>query len=270
MTRFYTHRTAVPVKTGETLAFFKGRGYYAKPAKVRKPPAVKPDPALPLLFTAWWWTGGAGGQDANGTQGLIDRARTGGFGSIALQWDGDATAADADALRAAGFDVQAWGICGDWVRMGNRISELGPSRFIAQIEGEGQRDALYQVADFGLFDTPKIHGFFLPLDVVTTYSGIEPFTPPNDHPDQLKKRGVKRIWVESYAQAPDNHNPQQMLDTGKRWYGFQDFELLPLVGLYHEVGLEGYDMREYGRQFSVWVAELIQPGQWEKVGRLNR
>lgn len=50
-TKYYTRRSQAPLAFGETIAFTRGKGYYAKPAPGAKPPK-KPDPVA--AFVTWW------------------------------------------------------------------------------------------------------------------------------------------------------------------------------------------------------------------------
>lgn len=74
---------------------------------------------------------------------------------------GHANGAQAERVRSAGFEVQAWASCSQisHVDLEDALRDLRPSRFVAQIEGPGERQATVEALQAGVFGS-------LPWDTV--------------------------------------------------------------------------------------------------------
>lgn len=66
---------------------------------------------------------------------------------------GHASGTQADALRKAEFDVQCWASCAQisHVDLEQALNELRPSRFVGQIEGAGERQAMVDAINSSVF-----------------------------------------------------------------------------------------------------------------------
>jgi hypothetical protein len=242
----YTHTDPGPFWPRRTFmrmvrAYASQMTAYAR--QVVDPPLSPPDPLqewpLPILFCG----------DAGEGREAATRARASGFRSLGLQI-ATARADDVAACKDAGLEVVAWGIASD----GDAavVASWGAVGYLAQIEGPDQRDAALRVL-------PEIGA--QRRGIVTTGSGLE------QGQGAEVARWAEVTAVECYGPAGPVYSDLARMTWQMEQYGCA--HPFPVVGLYDDVGAEGYpQLANWGRRFGVWRAAQMPERAWSQVAAL--
>jgi hypothetical protein len=203
-----------------------------------EPLAVDPLWDSPGLWTAW---GFAHGEWPAST--LAARAAGAGFRWVALQ-AGQHTAADAEAVRAAGLKYVVWGLA-------PFDAPTAADGCVVQVEDSEQYAA-------ALAQLPKLGGA---RAVVTTFGGAD--TPELVGPLALH---ASVALVECYRQDDPIHAQiGRMMGQAKHdgWPAAR-----PVIGMWGGVGLDAYPELKPGG-YSVWNAEQLSDDGWAQLTAFN-
>lgn len=226
--------------------------------------SVSPFP-LPVMFTAWTFRDGAGIAGE-----VIRRAKLMGAKTVAVQLSEDTPAdstdegrtldpSDVKAMKDAGLFVVGWDLPGSPAVTQFLLNHLGVDGWMPQVEGPGQRDALFNALKAGV-------GKGLPKALVCTYGGLD---------TKADVAALRALWpdvvafIECYkADGPPHEQIDTMLWQGTQ-YGFDKTRLLALVGTWRgemRVDYPQLDPAEYG---GIYLAESTTDAQLKAFATLN-
>jgi hypothetical protein len=201
---------------------------------------------LPVLFTAWTWSDGAGIAGE-----VIRRAKLGAFKTVAVQLSAaglDAT--DVGYMHDAGLMVVGWDPVG--LGLTAEAEALPLDGWLPQVESPTQRDALLDCLRGGL--APK-----LPRALVTTYGGLDTLA---DVASLVRAWGsMPFTFVECYAADGYPHDDiDRMLHQGTV-YGFDATALRALVGTYRGEFPKDYPGLEAANYGGAYLEESMSDDQ---------
>ncbi len=154
------------------------------------------------------------------------------------------TAWDPSAARSGPWDVAVItspGVAPTWAVDGVGV--------IPQAESGPQQQVAVQAFESSAYTARAL---------VATQGGWLPPTP-------FLEIGVNVVMVEAYQNEDPAHTPAQLY-----WQAGHDGwpYVIPVVGVYHGYPLASYDLRPYGKNFAVYLAEEMTEDDWTELARL--
>lgn len=122
--------------------------------------------------------------------------------------------------------------------------------WIVQIEGPNQYQAALELL-------PTLEG---ECAVVTNFGGC-------DNRELVDALPVSTCLVECYAPEDPTHAdiPRMLWQAGQYSWPIA----VPVLGLYHDTGLDAYPLLDRSGPFAVWLAEELRPQDWQDLSTFN-